>query len=46
MRAVEADGAVELSISIADSAYVELVPHDDYLAELASQFCGGLFDST
>jgi len=42
MLAVNADGAVELLKSIAGSAYVQFVPYGDYLAEIASQFCGGL----
>ena len=42
MLAVNADGAIELLKSIAGSAYVQFVPYGDYLAEIASQFCGGL----
>ena len=46
MLAVNADGAIELLISIAGSAYVQFVPCGDYLAEIATPFWGGLFDPT
>ena len=46
MLAVNVDGAVDLLESIAGSVYVQFVPCGDYLAEIATQFCGGLSDPT
>ena len=46
MLVVNADGVVEPLISIADLSYVQFVPSDECLSEIATQFCRGLSDLT